>query len=188
MTSYRKSKTAIWLLASTVLCVSLVLASSTGYSFSSQYDPYFQRHAGRWMPDHDWRWLKAQCYQESLLNPEAISEAGAEGLCQFMLPSWGEYQAKFSTTAKRTVAKESIRAAGWYMHRMERIWAGRGRYPEMRLPLAQASFNCGAGCVIQAQARCNDALEFWQIAPCLNTETREYPCKIRKHYFRLTTE
>lgn len=48
----------------------------------SKYDHLFQRHAPsiRW----DWRLLAAQCYQESMFDPRAVSWAGACGLMQIM--------------------------------------------------------------------------------------------------------
>lgn len=48
----------------------------------SKYDHLFQRYAPsvRW----DWRLLAAQCYQESMFDPQAESWAGARGLMQIM--------------------------------------------------------------------------------------------------------
>lgn len=48
----------------------------------SKYDHLFQKYAPtvRW----DWRLLAAQCYQESMFDPRAVSWAGACGLMQIM--------------------------------------------------------------------------------------------------------
>lgn len=42
--------------------------------------------------DFDWVQLKAQLYQESLMNPKAISHAGAMGLAQAMPATWDEWR------------------------------------------------------------------------------------------------
>jgi membrane-bound lytic murein transglycosylase F len=172
---------AILLSLITTASVSWAVQSSSSEPFSS-YDSYFARYATRYMPEHDWRWLKAQCYQESLLNPTATSHVGARGICQFMPPTWVEYQEAFETSVPATVAKANIQAAAWYMMRMERVWSGRRRKPYERLPLAQASYNCGAGCVIQAQARCGDKRNWIGVKPCLPEETKHYVPLIEYHY------
>ena len=48
----------------------------------SHYDGYFQQYSRdvRW----DWRLMAAQCYQESTIDPQAVSFAGAKGLMQIM--------------------------------------------------------------------------------------------------------
>lgn len=162
---------------------SSVQAYSEDSSSLSRYDHYFVRYAARYMPYHDWKWLKAQCYQESRLKTGQVSHAGAKGVCQFMPGTWQEYQTALNALADVFDVKENIRAGAWYMHRMERIWSGRDRTPEERLPLAQASYNCGPGCVIRAQERCNDERLIQGVDPCLPEETSNYWKLIKRHYF-----
>src|SRR5690625_4479066 len=95
----------------------LFLASSA----AAQYDAVIERAAARWMPEYDWRWLKAQCWQESRFNPRAVSPAGARGLCQFMPQTWSEAQRALGVRDVYS-ARENAWAAGWYMRRQLAIW------------------------------------------------------------------
>jgi hypothetical protein len=42
------------------------------------------------MPGRDYRLLKAQCWQESRFNPNAVSPANARGICQFVDGTWND--------------------------------------------------------------------------------------------------
>jgi len=56
-----------------------------------------------------------------------------------------------------------------------------------RLKLAQASYNAGLGNILKAQKKCNGALLWAEIEPCLGfSETRDYVILIDKHYKILT--
>lgn len=184
MTFFRKFLMAILPVLFIVALGSSAQAFSEDSSFLSRYDKYFWRYSSRYMPDHDWVWLKAQCYQESRLKNGQISPVGAKGVCQFMPGTWDDYQKAFEIVADVFNPHMNIRAAAWYMHRMERVWSGRDRTPEERLPLAQASYNYGVGNVLKAQARCNDERLIAGIDPCLPEETSHYWKLIRKHYWR----
>jgi len=187
MIGCRKSKKATSLLLSILLVVLSPWAYCTEYSSSyrSEYDEEFKSQSARWMQGYDWRLLKAQCIQESRLNPDAVSSAGAEGLCQFMPTAWSEVQRKFGTNAQRTVARESIRGAAWYMHRMIRNWDRRERTRIQVFYLAAASYNAGLGTVLKSQKRCDDGRLFEELFICLPAETQLYPIHIQRHYLRL---
>jgi len=58
---------------------------------SSRYDSLFQHYAQSGQFPLGWRWLKAQAYVESGLDPRATSWAGAKGLAQFMDATWSEW-------------------------------------------------------------------------------------------------
>lgn len=139
-------------------------------------------------PGTDWRLLKAQCYQESRLDPFARSPAGAVGLCQFMPNTWSEVARELELTGPLEPAS-SIRAAGFYMGKMAAIWTAE-RPSIDRWMLSAASYNAGAGNVIKAQTLCNGAPLYAQIAPCLHLvtgshseETLDYVEKILTQWY-----
>lgn len=140
-------------------------AVSGGRLHITDYDPHIERAAVRWLPGHDWRWLRAQCYQESRLQPRAVSPAGARGLCQFMPGTWSDAQRAIGVRDIHS-ATENAWAAGWYMRRQLNIWISE-RTDHQRLELAQASYNAGAGNILAAQRLCGGSLVWQQIRGCL---------------------
>ena len=136
----------------------------------SDYDEWFQEYSLRYLyglvPDNDWRWFKAQCYQESRLKPEAVSPAGAVGLCQLMK---GAAQDAGLSPHERTDPRKNIKAGAYILRRNIRVWWPRDtRF--LRLQLGWAGYNAGAGNIIKAQSICGGML--WQfIAPCLHKVT-----------------
>lgn len=152
------------------------------------YDDSFRSAADRFLPQYRWEWLKAQCYQESAFDTTAVSHAGAMGLCQFMPKTWEEVTRILGFEASPFDPKANTLAASFYMSRLVREWY-RDRPDIERLRLAQASYNGGLGNILKAQTRCNDALLWKDIAPCvLARETREYVPRIAKWYFMYTGE
>ncbi len=154
--------------------------------YSSVYDEVFKESAGKYLyPPYDWRWLKAQCYQESLLIPNAISPVGAKGLCQFMDGTWSDVTEKLRLRASPYDPKASIMAAGFYMRELLRAW--KSPRPELdRLKFAQASYNAGFGNILKFQSYCQGAILWKQVFPCIRfEETRNYVILIEKHYRNL---
>lgn len=119
--------------------------------FPDKYDDDFKDAAIHLPVGTDWRLLKAQCYQESRLNPFARSPVGAMGVCQFMPGTWSDIQKR---DAKRFdnpwSAEQSILAAAIYMKQLNRFWSSP-RPTEDRYKLALASYNAGAGHLVKAQ-------------------------------------
>jgi len=142
-------------------------APSWAYSSVDWYDDEFQDAAELWLPGWDWVWLKAQCQQESLLKADAVSPAGAMGLCQFMPGTWREeMQRRGIGNASPFNPYLSIQAAGSYMARLCKSW--KSERPENdRRRLAQASYNAGIGNILKAQKRCNNARHWPEISACL---------------------
>lgn len=99
----------------------------------------------------DWRALKAQLYQESLLKPDAISPAGAQGLAQMMPTTWPEVRDAIDApkTASPFDPQYAIPGAAWYMWRLYYSWSYT-RTPEDRWRLALASYNAGIGNICKA--------------------------------------
>ena len=171
------------------LLVSLLLSSAalSDHSFS-KYEDTFKIATFTYMPEYDYLWLVAQCKQESNFDEFAISPAGAEGYCQFMSGTWFDCQLTLGFVAPRSNARKNITCAAWYMGHRIAVWRGRDRTAEERLPLGQASYNCGTGCVLAAQRRCENARLFEQLIPCLPRETQEYPPRIEVHNKRFLEE
>ena len=155
----------------------------------TDYDAHIERGALRWIPEYDWTWLRAQCYQESRFRPRAVSPAGARGLCQFMPGTWADASRAIGVRDVYS-ARENAYAAGWYMRRMAAIWTSE-RTEYERLELAQASYNAGAGNIIQAQRVCDGARNWQLIRTCLpevtghhSAETIQYVERIA-HWFEI---
>ena len=165
------------LLAAYCLTLALVAACVLGANHAlaggrlhvTDYDPHIERGALRWMPEYDWRWLRALCYQESRLQPRAVSPAGARGLCQFMPGTWGGARRAIGVRDVNS-PRENAYAAGWYMRRQLNIWTWE-RTDYQRLQLALAGYNAGAGNILEAQRRCDGAVAWEEIQRCLSDVT-----------------
>lgn len=104
--------------------------------------------------------------------------------------TWGDLARQLSFdphTRSPHDADFAIDAGAYYMARLRQTWR-RDRTGAERNPLAQASYNAGTGNILKAQARCNDARMWPEIAPCLEAvtgpkfshETRSYVERIAK--------
>jgi soluble lytic murein transglycosylase-like protein len=162
-------------------------------SFSHKWDWDFRQSAKAWMPGVDWQILKAQCFQESRLIPTAVSPVGAQGLCQFMPGTWRdvEKQLKFPPEASAFAPDLSIEAAAYYMGKLRRMWSAP-RPDKDRHSLALASYNAGAGHLINAQKRCGGPNLYQDIAKCLpditghhSKETLTYVERIWRYWKRM---
>lgn len=141
---------------------------------------------------YDWRWFKAQGIQESLLDPNAVSPAGAQGIMQIMPGTWADETERLGIIASPYNPKVSIYVGISYMKRMIRFWKAPRTELE-RLELAQASYNAGAGNIFRAQQRCGNAPTWKRISPCLvqvtgthSSETLKYVTKIKEYFRKLT--
>ena len=143
-------------------------ASWSALLFPDRYDTEFRQHSGRYLVGLDWRLLKAQCYQESLLNPKAVSPVGAQGLCQFMPGTWRQVsgQINLPPNASAFMPQLSIRAAAFYMASLRGQWSSPR--PEWdRHSLALGSYNAGLGNLLKAQKVCGDPVLYRAIVSCL---------------------
>ena len=111
-----------------------------------------------------WQQLKAQCYQESRLNPKAVSPVGAQGLCQFMPGTWKEMM-KYGLNNPWNPA-QSIRAAAIYMSYQHRFWSSERPWID-RSMLATANYNAGGGNVLKAQRKCPGSILYNEVVKCL---------------------
>lgn len=156
------------------------------------YDPIFEAAAAKYLHGWDWRWLKAQGWQESRFDPEAISPVGACGVMQFMPATWEEVGRKLWGDAFHTRntfdPEDSILAGAFYMSRLIGQW--KAQRPKMdRYCLALASYNAGIGNLLKAQENQNDAALYANIIQGLpdvtghhSKETIGYVESIFNHY------
>ncbi len=114
--------------------------------------------------------MKAQYWQESHLDPAARSGTGAEGIAQFMEPTWQEAIGALGwpKTLSRRDAAYAIEGGAWYMARLRETWQAQERAPLDKHDLALASYNAGTGSILKAQKSCGDAVLWPDIAPCLS--------------------
>jgi len=76
----------------------------------------------------------------------------------------------------------------WYQARMARIWSGRNRAPMEAYALGLASYNAGAGTILEAQALCANERLWPAIAPCLAAVSGPAHAKQTIDYVRLITK
>lgn len=174
-------------------CLSLcLLACSPSLAQSSEFDRYFKQatldYLYGYLPDGDWRWFKAQCYQESRLKADAVSPAGASGICQIMPAAAQDSRLSWQD---RFDAERNIKAGAWILRRNIRTWWPRPTRID-RLRLGWAGYNAGAGHIIRAQLLCGGAKLWEDISPCLHqvtghhaTETQNYVTLVEKWYWRM---
>lgn len=137
------------------------------------YDPLFRYASERWLPEWDWRWLKALCWQESRFDPHAISPAGAMGISQFLVGTWHEQCQKMGLGSRSVfIPDDAIPVAAYYLRSLRNEWKWeRPEWDRRRLTLA--SYNAGLGNILKAQARSGGMLHWLDIRIQLEWVTGE---------------
>lgn len=160
----------------------------------TKYDHLFQTYSRVYLAEYDWRWLKAQAYQESRYNPAAVSPVGATGLMQIMPGTGRDLARRTGITGPLTSPLVSVIYGAVYDRQMLNIWSSP-RLPNERLELAHASYNSGAGHVIKAQRLANGHALWSVISQYMvlvtgrhSEETISYVALIKKWYHSLTKE
>lgn len=139
--------------------------------FSRKYDDSIRTAAHKWLPLVPWKLLKAQYYQESRLDPNARSPAGAEGIAQFMPKTAADIWPRIGYgIIDRRQAGPSIEAGAYYMSTLRRAWTSK-RPERDRHSLALASYNAGLGNILQAQHVCGGPVLYDLIMSCLPSVT-----------------
>lgn len=155
-----------------VVLLLLVFAKDVN-AFSDRYDSSFRKWTAYYLPEIPWYWLKAQCWQESRLKPDAVSPVGAKGVCQFMPPTWKDMQEKLGFQGDPFIPDLNIQAAASYMNQLRDVWDRRNRQTTQVHSLAMASYNAGTGNILKAQKISGDK-RLW--------------CEIQPHLFKVTGE
>ncbi len=122
------------------------------------YDHIIKNAVSDHLPGVDWRLLKAQLYQESRLDPNAVSPAGAEGIAQFMPATWGQVAREMRLPSQATpyLPQFAIPAAAYYMRKLWDSWTAKREQAD-RYFLALASYNAGMGNLLKAQKKATKA-------------------------------
>ena len=177
------------LIAASLLClIALSVNADTCYvaGYSQAYDKHF-RVAVRlyWTYQyHDWCWLKAQAITESALTPTAVSSAGAQGILQIMPATWRDLQRQARVDGNVFEARANIIQSARYMRRMLDFWLFQ-RPARCRLELAQASYNAGAGNILDAQGLAGGSRCWDGIAPHLNRVTGHHSVETIQYVVRI---
>lgn len=95
--------------------------------------------------DWDWRLMAAQIYQESKFDPLAMSWTGATGLMQLMPAT-----AEMYNVTDPTDPVQSLRGGTRFLKYLNKFWEERIEDPEERVKFILASYNVGAGHVMDA--------------------------------------
>ena len=171
-----------------VLDSEIAVKEHKNLKYPIKYDPYFRKYSKRYMPEVDWLLLKAQCYQESRLNPNAESPVGAKGLCQFMPNTWNHYESVVGIFGSPYEPKINIEMASYYMSSLRGEWTTK-RPEKDRHSLALASYNAGLGNILEAQKTCGMPVLYRDIIKCLpevtgkhSKETMNYVPLVYKWY------
>ena len=158
-------------------------------SVPAKWNFWFQQAVRKHWPaeyrDQWWR-LLAQCFEESALVADAVSRAGAEGVCQFMKATWRELAERHDLEGGRRNPKANIEAAAIYTGALlEVMYAPRP--DECRFDWMRILYNWGLGNVkrqvwaVRGTPQCVDA-----VMDLLPGETRHYVRRINETELLLT--
>ena len=113
---------------------------------------------------------------ESVLNPSAVSRAGASGLWQFMLATGKMYGLDSNSLVDER--RDPIKATWAAARYLKELYAIYGDWN-----LVIAAYNCGPGTINKAIRRANGKTDYWDIYNLLPKETRGYvPAFIAANY------
>ena len=140
----------------------------------AEYDELIKLASTKYLAAYDWRLYKAQLFQESNMNPYAVSPAGAKGIAQFMPKTWIEWRIKSGyPTHDETHPEAAIFTGACYMAHLVGQW--KSPRPSIdRYLLAAASYNAGLGNIVKAQKAANMANGYRQIMAKLPTITEAH--------------
>jgi soluble lytic murein transglycosylase-like protein len=174
-------------IAAVVLGVALLMGCSAARAgVPGRYDAAIRRAVETYWPDLPEPALwKAQLWQESRLDPAAVSPAGARGLAQFMPATWSEAVRVLGLGIASPHDDVAIAAGAWYMAKQRALWRGQPRTVLQRHALGLASYNAGAGNVLKAQAACLGARLWEGIVPCLPVVTGKVNARETTTYVEL---
>ena len=115
-----------------------------------RYDGYFRKYTRTYFGRMSWKWFKAQSIQESRLEPNAKSSAGAMGLMQLMPGTYKEIAREIGLPPTPYDPRANIHAGIRYNLECLNFWTERRSWQE-KLRLMFASYNAGMGNIVRAQ-------------------------------------
>lgn len=131
-----------------------------------------------------WELLKCMYHVESSLQPDVVSDKGAQGIAQFMPDTWAEWG-----EGDPLDPEASIDAGARYLAWLLSQWRSQPRTEMDRWKLSIASYNCGLGHVLDAQALSGGKLAYNQIVPAyLDQVTGNESIETINHVKRVFTE
>lgn len=147
--------------------------------YSNKYDDYFRHYAQRYFgPFVDWRWFKAQAVAESLLDPKALSTAGARGVMQLLPRTFAEVRLVHPDWSDIHEPRWNIAAGIYYNHTLYQQWNG-ALHGHDRFLLTLASYNAGFARVRYTYGTTLHVRSFNDIRAGLPAETRGYIDRIQ---------
>ena len=167
------------------LALWLVAAPAAAVTIPDDYDRSIREAAETYLPGWDYRLYKAQLYQESKLDPDAKSSAGAQGIAQIM-PGTFEWIAPKAGVASASpyAAEAAIEVGAVYMARLRSQWSAPR--PSMdRFSLSAASYNAGLGHLLEAQRRCGGPNRYRDIIQCLPDVTGRHASETKQYLRRI---
>lgn len=142
-----------------VLLALLIVLSSPAFGLGTdRYDGLIRQASDTWLPGQDWLRYRALLYQESLMDPEAVSHVGAEGIAQFMPGTWRDVTRAmgWGAVSPRQV-DYAIQGGAFYLSGRMKVWTSKRPFLERRR-LGEACYNAGCGNIIEAQKLCYECL------------------------------
>lgn len=149
-------------------------AAQAATPFPTKYDRHIKAAVETNWPHYPFpmAW-KAQLWQESRLDPNAVSPVGARGLAQFMPGTWKDMVRDMKLGDVSPSSEVAIDAGAAYMARLTKAWSSP-RPAEDRQKLARASYNAGTGNLLKAQNLCLGRALYDDIVKCLPAVTGEH--------------
>ena len=139
------------------------------YSVISKYDSMIKAATAKHLPPgYDWRLYKSQLWEESKLDPMARNaRTGADGMAQFMRPTWEEWSPKAGYPSEEPTDPEAaIFTGAAYMRYLIDFWYAE-RPDADRHCLAMASYNAGPFNLLKAQKLQGGKALYADIIPAL---------------------
>lgn len=174
-----------------VLTVTSFSASAGGILSNEKYDADFRIWSAVWNPGYPWQLLKAQCWQESRLNPLVVSPVGAKGLCQFMDRTHAEVVQQTGFSGSPFDPELNIMFASYYMMKQRQTFSMISSTDE-RTKFSLGGYNAGAGNILKSWKLCGKSQNWETTKACLvkvtgrhHKETIGYVDNVLKYYIIL---